>query len=396
MNFEDVNIKSITFSELETYRRHSFSKAKYGMNGKHVQFLTPILEGISKITYHPTGQEYIDCQISDDDDAFYNFLVKMDEMCINGIVKNSKRWFGKDQTIKRSKVEKAYRSIFVDYDPNVIRLWFPSKRHVPIYTRDRHKIKTIYPKSKLRFLLSLRGIWINDRYVGSLWEIDAAFVVEDPRYTVHIRKTSRKVWYDESSSDQEEEEEETGIRLEIEQSTVASEEEELYSSEEYEEEPSELPEEEPQVGSPETQEESFEEENIEHNLQENIESEEENIVSEEPQEEENTESEEEEENIVSEEPQEEENIESEEENIVSEEPQENTESEEEEEENIVSEEPQENTESEEHLETEEKIVNLSESVNPESVNSESVNLSESVNSEKSHIDTIPEEEKKSE
>ena len=143
MNFEDVETKLIKFNNLVDYKKHFFTNATYENECEKrdlaVKILTPNVLAESEIENHESGQKYIDIRIGDDktSDNFYDFLVEMDNLCLKTIMDNSKKWFGK--AVSKKRVEHVYQSIFSPDDENVIRVWFPYGKEVPIYTADGYE-----------------------------------------------------------------------------------------------------------------------------------------------------------------------------------------------------------------------------------------------------------------
>ena len=209
MDFEDIDLDLIKFGALKNYEKHFFTKTLYQCTKRQpVKILSPPLFAESFITDHESGQKYIDLRVDVDDisEDFYDFLLDIDDVCIETIIDNSKEWFGK--SISDKKVKNVYQSIFLENGKDIIRVWFPHDKDVPIYTDDKHKVKDIIRDSKLKILMTLKGMWINNKASGCLWEIDAALYCYDLKdYLKDCEpKHPSPNWYDNPSLSEEEEE----------------------------------------------------------------------------------------------------------------------------------------------------------------------------------------------
>jgi len=203
MDFEDVDLDLIKFGNLKDYEKHFFTRTIYKDKKKQpIKILSPPLIAESFISDHESGQKYIDLRIDVDDisEDFYDFLLDIDDICIDTIIDNSKEWFGKPVSAK--KVKNVYQSIFLENSEDVIRVWFPHDKEIPIYTKDKHKVKDIIRDSKLKVLMTFKGMWINNKASGCLWEIDAAlycYNLKDYLKDCEPKHPSPN-WYDNPSS----------------------------------------------------------------------------------------------------------------------------------------------------------------------------------------------------
>ena len=178
-SYKDINTDDLTFTNPEKLGNCYICNLYNDDDLVYVQ--TPILE-ISNINLSEEDN-YI--EVSSDNKQFVDFLLEMDENCVQSTFNNSEEWFKKD--IPYEAIDNMYeeRIIESDDDETIFQTRFKlpvvnEKVQCNIYNKDREiiDIKDLIEKKNIIMILHFKGLKILkdnfslDCYINQIKEVD--------------------------------------------------------------------------------------------------------------------------------------------------------------------------------------------------------------------------------
>lgn len=204
--YKKINIDNIIFEKPKKLHDNYRSNIKYRTKTdiQPIYIKTPKLFCSAKIKQHEQGYHYIDfiVDISKNKD-FHNFLLSVDETCINQIANKSDKWFGK--AIKKNAVENSYRSPLKANRAGInlrARLIYDEYQELSTQIYDSYlnniNIDEIEPNTKIIAILTISGLWISRYATEVRWS-----VVQMKIFDENNSKLSDYVIDDDSENEEE-------------------------------------------------------------------------------------------------------------------------------------------------------------------------------------------------
>ena len=178
-SYKDINTDDLTFTNPEKLGNCYICNLYNDDDLVYVQ--TPILE-ISNINLSE-DDNYI--EVSSDNKQFVDFLLEMDENCVQSTFNNSEEWFKKD--IPYEAIDNMYKERIIesDDDETIFQTRFKlpvvnEKVQCNIYNKDREiiDIKDLIEKKNIIIILHFKGLKILkdnfslDCYINQIKEVD--------------------------------------------------------------------------------------------------------------------------------------------------------------------------------------------------------------------------------
>lgn len=189
--FDTVNLKDISFQSPKKVQNRYRSAARYGKDKLLVQ--SP------RIQCSPTetnGVKYLDITV--DNKSFLDFLVSIDELCINTASANSLTWFGRK--INEDTIRNSYRSpLSVGRNGTHLTAKLQYDEYGEIATRvfdefaNEISMDEIYKKPETQneaIILELNGFWFGKSAMRCEWSVVQIKQFQDETATVELQADS--------------------------------------------------------------------------------------------------------------------------------------------------------------------------------------------------------------